>query len=100
MRTLLSTVLLTALLGLTACEPKGPAADIGDNIDQVLENQAAADSQLRDEAAAATQSETVSAPEPEVIEQQKEEIAIVTEEASQEAEQRLNEILENTIEQP
>lgn len=100
MRTVLSTVLLTALLGLTACEPKGPADDIGDNIDQVLENQAAADSQLRDEAAATTQPDMVGTPEPEVIEQQKEEIASVTEEASQEAEQRLNEILENTIEQP
>lgn len=100
MRTLLSTILLTALLGLSACEPKGPAADIGDNIDQVLENQAASDTQLRDEAAAATQPETVSTPEPAVIEQQKAEIAIATEEASQEAEQRLNEIMKNTVEQP
>lgn len=100
MRTLLSSVLLTALLGLTACEPKGPAADIGDNIDQVLENQVESDSQLRDDAAAATEINNPSAPEPQVIEQQKEELAIATEEATQEAEQRLNEILENTIEQP
>ncbi|MFD1009006.1 MULTISPECIES: hypothetical protein [Oceanisphaera] len=98
MRALLSTFLLTALLGLTACEPKGPAADIGDNIDQVMDNQVPSDTQEFDSNTATADPLNNSAPDQKVIEQQKEELETATQEASQEAEQRLNEILESTIE--
>ncbi|ART81622.1 hypothetical protein CBP31_02390 [Oceanisphaera profunda] len=37
MRMFTTSLILTALLGLTACEPSGPSADIGDNINQVTE---------------------------------------------------------------
>lgn len=40
MRMFTTSLILTALLGLTACDPTGPAADIGDNIDQVKDNTA------------------------------------------------------------
>lgn len=93
MRVLLSTLLFSALLGLAGCEPQGPANDIGDNIDQVNKagsSQSEPASRVREEAAP---------PEAEVIEQQKEEIDSEVEGASQEAEERLNEIMEDTLEQ-
>ncbi|GAA3700853.1 hypothetical protein GCM10022421_04090 [Oceanisphaera sediminis] len=95
MRIFIPAVLMTALLGLTGCEPEGPASDIGDNIDQVLDNAVSSSEPQQVETPA-----PASSPEPEVIEQQKEEIEHVVEEASQEAQQRLDEILENTLEQP
>ncbi|MDX1269216.1 MAG: hypothetical protein R3311_17740 [Oceanisphaera sp.] len=93
MRIFIPAVFVTALLALTGCEPQGPASDIGDNIDQVLDNtvSSSAPRQLETLAPAST-------PDPEVIEQQKEDIRHVVEDASQEAEQRLDEILENTLE--
>jgi hypothetical protein len=95
MRTFIPAIVLTALLGLTGCEPEGPASDIGDNIDQVLDNAVSSSAPQQHETVAPT-----SAPEPEVIEQQKEQLQHVVEEASQEAQERLDEILENTLDQP
>ncbi|MFP2770432.1 hypothetical protein [Oceanisphaera sp. KMM 10153] len=95
MRIFIPAVLLTALLGMTGCEPEGPARDIGDNIDQVLDNAVSSSAPQQYETVAPT-----SAPEPEVIEQQKEQLQHAAEEASQEAQERLDEILENTLEQP
>lgn len=95
MRIFIPAVFVTALLALTGCEPQGPASDIGDNIDQVLDNAVSSSAPQQVETLA-----PASAPEPEVIEQQKEDIQHVVEDASQEAQQRLDEILENTLEQP
>ncbi|MGO1248065.1 MAG: hypothetical protein ACTH2P_11325 [Oceanisphaera sp.] len=101
MRTITASLLLTALLGLTACEPQGPASDIGDNIDEVMDNQATQSTQTTPNTQINNPNGNhASAPEPKVIEQQKEQLEVVTQEASQEAEQRLNEILEETLEQP
>lgn len=93
MRIFIPAVFVTALLALTGCEPTGPASDIGDNIDQVLDNTVSSSAPRQLETLA-----PASAPDPEVIEQQKEDIRHVVEDASQEAEQRLDEILENTLE--
>ena len=166
------TALLTSsLLGLTACEPKGPASDIGDNIDQVKEqattassvpasstaaqpasdvapssasespaddalaplasNDAATDDKLEqplrpvreaqseeqpdsrnirpeldrssNRTPAANDQTTPSdalAPAAEVIEQQKKQLAEANQAASAEADQKLNEILEEAISEP
>ena len=87
-------VLLATLVGLAGCEEKSPTSDIGDNIDQVMEQAASQPEPMMDEEAAR---ETT--PSPEGLEQQKEEFQQAIEEASREAEDRLNEILENTLDQ-
>lgn len=88
----ITTPLLLAViftLGLSGCEEKGPAADIGDNIEQVVENQPAPERMENNEIR--------TEPDPEVLEQQKQEFEKVVEEASKEADDRLNEILDNTL---
>ncbi|PSJ47341.1 hypothetical protein C7H85_00435 [Zobellella endophytica] len=76
-------------LGLSGCEEKGPAADIGDNIEQVVENQP--------EPARMENNGVRTEPDPEALEQQKQEFEKAVEEASKEADDRLNEILDNTL---
>ncbi|ART78979.1 hypothetical protein [Oceanisphaera avium] len=102
MRLLTTGLVLSALLGLTACEPSGPAADIGDNIDQVADTQQNNASEPSAPAAVNDTNNEVqkNAPEPEVITEQKEQIDQANKEASVEAEERLNEILEETIDEP
>lgn len=103
MRMLTTGLVLSALLGLSGCEPTGPAADIGDNIDQVADTQdnstvePAKDTTTFNDA---NSDAPVNAPEPEVITEQKEQIDQANQEASLEAEERLNEILEETIDEP
>lgn len=115
MRMLTTSLILTALLGLTACEPSGPSADIGDNIDQVADN-AAADSAALERSKvdnsttdAATDTPSSDRPEvndqqttsdPEVITEQKAQIEQANQAAAEEAKDRLNEILEDTIDEP
>lgn len=133
MRILTSSLLLSALLGLTACEPKGPASDIGDKIDEVIDQPAAPESSalpLPSEPEHATESphpttadpdntgtedanssilgadgivdpaSEMATPAPDVIEEQKKQLEEANKAASKEADQRLNEILEKTIDQP
>ncbi|PSJ43888.1 hypothetical protein [Zobellella taiwanensis] len=88
MNTLFPPLLLTLLLALTGCEQKGPAADIGDNIDQVVENT---------ERPAETRPPAEARPDPEVLEQQKQEFEQVVQEATREAEDRLGDIMESTL---
>lgn len=88
MNTLFPPLLLTLLLALTGCEQKGPAADIGDNIDQVVENT---------ERLAETRPPAEARPDPEVLEQQKQEFEQVVQEATREAEDRLGDIMESTL---
>ncbi|WP_319783698.1 hypothetical protein [Oceanisphaera sp. IT1-181] len=103
MRIFTTSLILTALLGLTACEPSGPSADIGDKIDQVTEES------LANEPAATVGDEPVQpeilatndqAPEPAVIEEQKAALEHANQVASEEAEERLNEILEEALVEP
>ena len=127
MRKLTTGLILTALLGLTACEPSGPAGDIGDNIDQVTANAAednsalnkatlenstadnsATDNVIMDSPTTApTTTETPvaandeqTALEPEVLSAQKEQLEQANQVAAEEAADRLNEILEDTIDEP
>ncbi|ATG73615.1 hypothetical protein CGX12_09850 [Zobellella denitrificans] len=94
MQKFIPAALLAVLVGIVGCEEKGPTDDIGDNIDQVMEKAASQPEPVLDENAAR---ETT--PSPEALEQQKEEFQQAIEEASREAEDRLNEILENTLDQ-
>ena len=64
------------------------AADIGDNIDQVVENT---------ERPAETRPPAEARPDPEVLEQQKQEFEQVVQEATREAEDRLGDIMESTL---
>ncbi|MFH7586259.1 hypothetical protein [Oceanimonas smirnovii] len=77
---------------LSGCDTQGPgpAADVGDHIDEVVENG------FHSEAAPVLPAEAQ--PEPEVIEQQKKHHQQVVEQASQEAENKLNAILDATAE--
>lgn len=112
MRMLTTSIILSALLGLSACEPKGPAADIGDNIDQVTENaiESAPAADIGDNIDQVLENTSTvdntsaqkpaMAPEPEVIEAQKENLETATQVASEEAEERLNEIIEQTVNEP
>ncbi|WP_445399683.1 hypothetical protein [Zobellella sp. An-6] len=94
MKKLIPAALLAVLVGIVGCEEKDPAADIGDNIDQVMEQAASQPEPVLDENAA---EETT--PSPEALEQQKEQFQQAIEGASREAEDRLNEIMEKTLDQ-
>ncbi|AEY01284.1 hypothetical protein GU3_07640 [Oceanimonas sp. GK1] len=85
-------VLAFSLALLTGCDPQGPAADVGDHIDEVVETGFASDASPTLPAEAR--------PEPEVIEQQKKRHEQVVQQASKEAEEKLDEILQNTQPQP
>ncbi|MGO4998662.1 hypothetical protein [Oceanisphaera sp. W20_SRM_FM3] len=61
-RSLFSALLLGSLLGLSGCEPKGPAADIGDNINQVKDEAPATEANAP-EPATSGQLEPVNLPE-------------------------------------
>ncbi|WP_107850454.1 hypothetical protein [Oceanimonas marisflavi] len=77
---------------LAGCEPQGPAAGVEDHIDEVVETgfSSGTSPALPPEAR----------PEPGVIEQQKKQHQQVVKQASREAEQKLDEILQNTQGQP
>ncbi|MCC4265129.1 hypothetical protein [Oceanimonas baumannii] len=77
---------------LTGCDTQGPGpvADVGDHIDEVVEN--GVHSETTPELPAEAK------PEPEVIEQQKKHHQQVVEQASKEAEDKLNAILNATAE--
>ncbi|OXY82956.1 hypothetical protein [Oceanimonas doudoroffii] len=88
MQTLTLTALTLSLALLAGCEPQGPAADVEDHIDEVV--QAGFNTEPSPNLPAEAR------PEPEVIEQQKKQHQQVVEQASQEAENRLADILEAT----
>lgn len=106
MRTLTTSLILTALLGLTGCEPTGPSADIGDKIDQVIDDSAAPESQVPSEPAlnnsdaGAVPASEAALPKPEVIEEQKEQLEQTNQTVADEADERLHEILEDTLNEP
>ncbi|WP_375055283.1 hypothetical protein [Zobellella sp. DQSA1] len=94
MKKVIPAALLAALLGLSGCEEQGPTADVGDKIDEVMQ-QAASQPEPYQNGTADLDTE----PKPETLEQQKEEFQQAIEEASREAEDRLNEIMDRTLNQ-
>lgn len=104
MRIFTTSLILTALLGLTACEPTGPSADIGDKIDQVIDDSSASESIAPSEPtfdnADAVPTREAARPKPEVIEQQKEQLEQTNQTVADEADERLHEILEDTLNEP
>lgn len=103
MRMFTTSLILAALLGLTACEPSGPSADIGDNIEQVTEESLVNESATTVDAVPVQpeiRATNEQAPEPAVIEEQKAALEHANQVASEEAEERLNEILEKALVEP
>ncbi|WMC11578.1 hypothetical protein PU634_04245 [Oceanimonas pelagia] len=79
--------ILSVLSALTGCEPHGPAAKVEDHIDEVMETGLHAGEPTALPAPR---------PEPEVMAQQQKRHRQVLEQASRAAEQKLDEILQDT----
>ena len=106
MRIFTQSLILTALLGLTACEPSGPVADIGDNIDKVADTTSPEPTPPQDAADNINQpalAEQPAVPKP-VLNGQEAEQALSEQQTervvAEEAQQRLDEILEDTLDTP
>ncbi|MBL1378059.1 hypothetical protein [Zobellella iuensis] len=94
MKKVIPAALLATLFALSGCDEPGPTADVGDKIDEVMQQAASQPEAYQDEAA-----DLATEPKPEMLEQQKEEFQQAIEEASREAEDRLNEIMDRTLNQ-
>ncbi|MBU3825464.1 MAG: hypothetical protein H9917_11665 [Candidatus Oceanisphaera merdipullorum] len=63
-RSLFTALLLGSLLGLSGCEPKGPTADIGDNIEQVKDEAPATEANASESSPSASSEPINSAEQP------------------------------------
>ncbi|MDP5291572.1 hypothetical protein Q9290_04625 [Oceanimonas sp. CHS3-5] len=88
MKKFISSALALSLMLLAGCEPQGPAANVEDHIDEVVNT--------TDSVSAPPVRTRQPAPAPEVTEQQKQQHRQVIEQASQEAQNKLEQILENS----